>query len=161
MDMPLPSEPLTPAQKIIQETRSKQMAREQIEAQRKEAAMKQQQQRSTNPRETIAANANFNGSTTPPKSKAEPLPSNGHQQRFPSGAHQITRETANGGQSQTLLRLLNAQAHLPQHSFPRQWTHARRHASPGRAPGDDESASTASSDTLFPHSLARNTTYRY
>lgn len=90
----LPEEPLTPAQRIIQQTRSKQMAREQIEAQRKEAIV--QQQKIANPRETVAANAQFNGPPTPPKAKAEPN-LNGHQQRFPSGAHQITREPAKGG----------------------------------------------------------------
>ncbi|SPO31829.1 uncharacterized protein UTRI_06666 [Ustilago trichophora] len=90
----LPEEPLTPAQRIIQETRSKQLAREQIEAQRKEALV--QQQKIANPRETVAANAQFNGPPTPPKAKAEPN-LNGHQQRFPSGAHQITREPAKGG----------------------------------------------------------------
>lgn len=71
-------EPLTPAQKIIQETRSKQLAREKIEAQRKQAITQQKE---------IA-----NAPPTPPKTQA---PSQGgHGQRFPSGAHQITREPA-------------------------------------------------------------------
>lgn len=87
-------EPLTPAQCIIQETRSKQLAREQIEAQRKEALS--QQQKMANPRATMAANAQLNGPPTPPKSKAEPNVS-GHQQRFPSGVHQITREPGPSG----------------------------------------------------------------
>lgn len=91
---PASNEPLTPAQRIIQETRSKQLAREQIEAQRKEAREQQQQQQSS-PRKVLAANADFIGPPTPPKNQAQPLPNNGgHQQRFPSGAHQFTREPA-------------------------------------------------------------------
>ncbi|CDW98778.1 hypothetical protein [Sporisorium scitamineum] len=91
-------EPLTPAQRIIQETRSKQLAREQIEAQRQEAVKQQQSIANRNPRETVAVNAQFNGPPTPPKAKtSDESALQGHQQRFPSGAHQITREPARGG----------------------------------------------------------------
>ncbi|SJX66602.1 uncharacterized protein SRS1_16824 [Sporisorium reilianum f. sp. reilianum] len=78
-------EPLTPAQRIIHETRSKQLAREQIEAQRQAAVLQQHEMANRTPRETVAANAQLTGPPTPPKT---------HQQRFPSGAHPITREPA-------------------------------------------------------------------
>ncbi|TKY86867.1 hypothetical protein EX895_004155 [Sporisorium graminicola] len=109
---PAQDEKLTPAQRIIQETRSKQLAREQIEAQRQEAAMHQQKIANSNPRETLAANAQFNGPPTPPKGNDPAL--QGHQQRFPSGAHQITREpaTRSGGpppQSQPIASAVSGQ----------------------------------------------------
>ncbi|GAC97392.1 hypothetical protein PHSY_004977 [Pseudozyma hubeiensis SY62] len=90
---PPQDEPLTPAQRIIQETRSKQLAREQIEAQRKDAIVHQKQVSGGDPRQMVAAHAQINGPPTPPKGKAGDA---GHQQRFPSGAHQITREPARG-----------------------------------------------------------------
>ncbi|ETS61517.1 hypothetical protein PaG_04264 [Moesziomyces aphidis] len=74
-------EPLTPAQRIIHETRSKQLAREQIEAQRKHAADQQTQLRQTRHTQLPPA--------TPPKSTSA---TGGHGKRFPSGAHQLTRE---------------------------------------------------------------------
>ncbi|KAI3486729.1 hypothetical protein L1887_49679 [Cichorium endivia] len=74
-------EPLTPAQRIIHETRSKQLAREQIEAQRKHAADQQTQLRQTRHTQLPPA--------TPPKSTSA---TGGHGERFPSGAHQLTRE---------------------------------------------------------------------
>ncbi len=76
-------EPLTPAQRIIHETRSKQLAREQIEAQRKQASDQQAQLRQTRHTEVAPA--------TPPKSNSA---TRGHGERFPSGAHQLTREPA-------------------------------------------------------------------
>ncbi|KAJ1018577.1 hypothetical protein NDA16_004859 [Ustilago loliicola] len=76
-------EPLTLAQKIIQETRSKQLAREHIEAQRKQAITQQKE---------IA-----NAPPTPPKTNFSSAAAGGHGQRFPSGAHQITREPAKIG----------------------------------------------------------------
>ena len=75
-----PEEPLTPAQKIIQETRSKQLAREQIEAQRKQTVIQQQQLANAPP--------------TPPKTNTNFATPAGHGQRFPSGAHQILGEPA-------------------------------------------------------------------
>ncbi|SNX88063.1 uncharacterized protein MEPE_06774 [Melanopsichium pennsylvanicum] len=90
-----PLESMTPAQKIIAETRSKQLAREQIEAQRKGVVASQQTIANANPKQKVAANAQINGSPTPPKNKAESQ-LHAHHQRFPSGAHQITREPAKG-----------------------------------------------------------------
>lgn len=77
----LPDEPLTPAQKIIQETRSKQMVKQSIEEQRKEAAARQQQQ--------ISESSDRPAPATPSKSKQS-----GQHERFPSGAHPLTREPA-------------------------------------------------------------------
>ncbi|CCF48394.1 uncharacterized protein UHO2_07088 [Ustilago hordei] len=75
-----PEKPLTPAQKIIQETRSKQLAREQIEAQRKQTVIQQEQLANAPP--------------TPPKTNTNFATPAGHGQRFPSGAHQTLGESA-------------------------------------------------------------------
>lgn len=95
-----PEEPLTPAQRIIHETRSKHLAREQIEAQRKRAVTQQQEelQRFPDPRQIVGANAELQGPQTPPKTRTEPALS-GHPPRIPSGAHQITREPPKGASS--------------------------------------------------------------
>ncbi|EST06996.2 hypothetical protein PSEUBRA_003626 [Kalmanozyma brasiliensis GHG001] len=85
-------EPMTPAQRIIQETRSRELAREQIEAQRKQALDQQRASVNADPRQTVAARIRSNGPPTPPKGMPTP-----QQQRYPSGPHQITRESARSG----------------------------------------------------------------
>lgn len=110
----LHDEPLTPAQRIIQETRSKQMAREQIEAQRKEAITNQQQLSASGQRKITPIDAQLDGPPTPSKDKAN---HQAHQQRFPSGAHQITREPARGApqpETQTQNRTTIAPHSAPQ-----------------------------------------------